>query len=243
MSITQRLVVMIILGGLMLGIPTAGVRAQTPNRDASACLTPAEVRSLLATHPLIEFDAEGTMPCTAEDLLALIAILEAIHRGFPRETVTRVEGDGAPAVGGATGSSRSRRRVACSGIEIPSILHIRHQISVSESRGELRPEASSQRATAVKFGDARASLLFLARRVRIPIPRRLASLLAIHGTVSAVVHARNVRTDGFEVGSWHGGANALKLKARYDLRIGIDSFDLTVPINNLKSDCTRWPFV
>lgn len=113
----------------------------------------------------------------------------------------------------------SRRRVACSGIEIPSVLHIRHQISVSESRGELRPEASSQRATAVKFSDARASLLFLAQRTRIPIPPFLASLLATHGTV------------------------ALKLKARYDLRIGIDSFDLTVPINNLKSDCTRWPFV
>ena len=62
MSVTQRLAVMIILDGLMLGVPTADMRAQTPNRDASACLTPAEVHSLLTTHPLFKYDAEGAMP-------------------------------------------------------------------------------------------------------------------------------------------------------------------------------------
>lgn len=32
------------------------------------------------------------------------------------------------------------------------------------------------------------------------------------------------------------------LKARYDLRIGIESYDLTIPINNRQNDDAQWPF-
>ena len=241
MSIQQRLILMTVLCCLMIGTAASGVRAQTSDRDASACLTPAEVRSLLAAHPLIEFDAAGTMPCTEAELLALVAILEAIHDNFPREISTVVEADDASAVGGAAGSSGGRRTFACTGHVIPSVLHIRHRIRASESRGELQPDASSQSARAVKFGDVRTTLGYVVATLsRIPSP--LKALVVTHAAVTAYTHPRNVRTDGFEVGPWHGGVNALKLKARYDLRIGIDSYDLTVPINNLKNDCTKWPF-
>ena len=241
MSIQQRLTLMTVLCCLMIGTAASGVQAQTSDRDSSACLTQTEVRSLLAAHPLIEFDAAGTMPCTDAELLALVAILEAIHDNFPREISTVAEADDSSAVGGAAGSSGGRRTFACTGHVIPSVLHIRHRIRASESRGELRPEAASQSARAVNFGDVHATLAFIAAALPQITPP-LAALLLTHGTATALTHSRNVRTDGFEVGPWHGGANAIKLKARYDLRIGIESYDLTIPINNLKNDCTRWPF-
>lgn len=43
-------------------------------------------------------------------------------------------------------------------------------------------------------------------------------------------------------GSRRGLGMADSLEARYDLRCGIEAYDLTIPINNRKNDGTRWPF-
>lgn len=42
---------------------------------------------------------------------------------------------------------------------------------------------------------------------------------------------------------WRRGLGMAKsLKARYDLRSGIEFYDLTIPINNRQNDGAQWPF-
>ena len=194
------------------------------------------VFSLMIAHPLIELNAAGTMLCTEAELLARVAILEAIHNNFPAEISTVAEAD--EAVGDAVRSSGGRRVFVYTSRVIPSVLHIRCQIRASEFR------ASCDRRLPAKARESREiwRRSYDGGTVLARIPTLLAALLLTQGAATALTHSHNVRTDGFEAGLGMAGSMQSNARRAMPCVSGSEAYDLTVPINYLKNDCTRWPF-
>lgn len=236
-STNSRLVILIALCALSWSGIGSVAWAATSDSGATTCLSEAEIRSLLADHPLIEFDPSEGMPCTREETLAYVAILEAIHRHFPNEISSSEPQSG----GGAAGSS-DRRSFTCPNLVIPTLYSLRHSIRASESRGELRPERSTQRVTVRNHGNTTVTLVTL---VGLYPPARIAAagVIQAYGAAQVLVRLKRVRPDGYVVSRWGSSQlNSIRLKARYEVHIGIEDTGINLRIRNLRNACTVFPF-
>ena len=238
MSTNSRLVILIALCALSWSGIGSVAWAATSDSGATTCLSEAEIRALLADHPLIEFDPSEGMPCTREETLAYVAILEAIHRHFPNETSASE-----PQSGGGAAGSRDQRSFRCSNLVIPTMYGLRHSVRASESRGELQPERSTQRVTVRSYRDTTVTLAAL---VGFYPPARIAAagVIQAYGAAHVLVRLKRVRPDGYVVSRWGSSQlNSIRLKARYEVHIGIEDTGINLRIRNLRNDCTVFPFV